>query len=135
MVRYATNLMLPAGKSASAATYVSEMTSAIHLALAHLCSLASDSSVHRKNFSRDIVACMLEDLWPDVMQAREQLRDGLFLHFTNVIVECFQALQYLLIDRHDPVATEPAIAAVTLNMLKYASSACLFLGLSDQVFR
>ena len=61
------------------------------------------------------------------------VHDGVQSHLTNVVVECLQALQYLLIDRHDPVATEPAIAAVTLNMLKYASSACLFLGLSDQV--
>jgi hypothetical protein len=48
--------------------FVGEMTSSVYRALAHLSSLATSSSVHRKNFSRDVVACMLEDIWPDVQK-------------------------------------------------------------------
>jgi hypothetical protein len=56
--------------------FVGEMTSSVYRALAHLSSLASSSSVHRKNFSRDVVACMLEDIWPDV----QKVRDSCFSH-------------------------------------------------------
>lgn len=107
--------MLPGGDGPSEASapqaFVGEVTSSVYRALAHLCSLADVSSVHRKNFSRDVVACMLEDLWPDVMEI----------------------ITYLAVTRTDAVSTEDSIAALSLNIIKYAVSAGLFLGMKDQV--
>jgi hypothetical protein len=37
------------------------------------------------------------------------------------------------VERSDPVSTEPAIAGIALNVVKYATSASLFLGLAPQI--
>lgn len=44
-----------------------------------------------------------------------------------------QILDYLLVDRSDPIATEPDISQASFNMIKYATSAGLFLGMSEEV--
>lgn len=125
-------MAIAAGKSGStpAHSFVADMTSSIYRALAHLCSLAAVNSFHRKNFSRDVVACLLEDIWPDVLQVRV-----LFFGCSNQPSPVFlwQLMQYLAVDRRDPVSTEPPIAAIALNAVKYATSAALFLGLTEQV--
>jgi hypothetical protein len=42
-------------------------------------------------------------------------------------------MNYLAVERTDPVSTESAIAGIALNIVKYATSASLFLGLTPQV--
>lgn len=49
-------------------SFVAETTTAVHQAVAHLNSLGRQSLAHKTTFNRDVVACMVEDVWADVMQ-------------------------------------------------------------------
>ena len=51
-------------------SFVAETTTAVHQAVAHMNSQAKSSASYKKVFNRDVVACMLEDVWADVMQVR-----------------------------------------------------------------
>ncbi len=49
-------------------SFVAETTTAVHQAVAHLNSLARVGIPHKTTFNRDVVACMVVDLWADVLQ-------------------------------------------------------------------
>jgi hypothetical protein len=51
-------------------SFVAETTTAVHQAVAHLNSLGRESLPHKTTFNRDVVACMVEDVWANVMQVR-----------------------------------------------------------------
>ena len=49
-------------------SFAAETTTAVYQAVAHLNSQWKTSASYKKMFNRDVVACMLDDVWADVMQ-------------------------------------------------------------------
>ena len=50
------------------AAFIGEMTAGVNRSLAHLNAVACTRSRYRQRFSSDVVGCLLEDVWPYVIQ-------------------------------------------------------------------